>query len=547
MHAKFYSTSFPFLNLLSQGLTFDCIAKKLSLHCQLLMVLEMSPEREEYVDWRGKNADPRKHGGVRAASFVCVVEVLENLVFLSNASNFVVYFLMSMNYKPAEASNMVTNFMGTSFLLTIFGGFISDSFITRFKTFIFFCSIELLGLILLTVQAHEPHLHPAMGRRPSGSQAAILYAGLYAMATGVGGVKATLPAHGADQLDHSNQRLISAFFNWFFFSLCTGGLISVTLMIWIEENLGWNWSFKISVMVLSVTLFIFTIGFSFYRYKLPGGSPLSRIFKVFASTARNWKLSPIERVNGRSHSKFKILDKALIDNTVTATEVEETKTFLGLLPIFATTILMNCCLAQLMTFTVQQGNIMNRTIHHFKIPTQSLTVFPLIIMLASIPLYEQFVRIFGKEKAKMFQPLRRIGLGLALASGSMAVAAIVEVKRREAAENNVILSVFWLGWQYLLLGVSDMLTLGGMLEFFYSEAPASMRSMSTALSWCSTSMGYFLSSVLVGITNSVSGKYGQPWLGGKSLNQSRLDLFYTLLSILNILNLLAYMYCAKRY
>ncbi|XP_050252420.1 protein NRT1/ PTR FAMILY 4.2 isoform X2 [Quercus robur] len=454
---------------------------------------------------------------------------------------------MSMNYKPAEASNMVTNFMGTSFLLTIFGGFISDSFITRFKTFIFFCSIELLGLILLTVQAHEPHLHPAMGRRPSGSQAAILYAGLYAMAFGVGGVKATLPAHGADQLDHSNQRLISAFFNWFFFSLCTGGLISVTLMIWIEENLGWNWSFKISVIVLSVTLFIFTIGFSFYRYKLPGGSPLSRIFKVFASTARNWKLSPIERVNGRSHSKFKILDKALIDNTVTATDVEETKTFLGLLPIFATTILMNCCLAQLMTFTVQQGNIMNRTIHHFKIPTQSLTVFPLIIMLASIPLYEQFVRIFGNEKAKMFQPLRRIGLGLALASGSMAVAAIVEVKRREAAENNVILSVFWLGWQYLLLGVSDMLTLGGMLEFFYSEAPASMRSMSTALSWCSTSMGYFLSSVLVGITNSVSGKYGQPWLGGKSLNQTRLDLFYTLLSILNILNLLAYMYCAKRY
>ena len=119
-----------------------------------------------------------------------------------------------------------------------------------------------------------------MGRRPSRSQAAILYAGLYAMAFGVGGVKATLPAHGADQLDHSNQRLISAFFNWFFFSLCTGGLISVTLMIWIEENLGWNWSFKISVIVLSVTLFIFTVGFSFYRYKLPGGSPLSRIFKV---------------------------------------------------------------------------------------------------------------------------------------------------------------------------------------------------------------------------------------------------------------------------
>ena len=262
---------------------------------------------------------------------------------------------------------------------------------------------------------------------------------------------------------------------------------------------------------------------------------------IYHSCLLSWQIRQICRV----------LDKALIDNNISASEVEETKTFLGLLPIFATTIMMNCCLAQLQTFTVQQGNIMNRTIiKNFKIPTQSLSIFPLSIMLASIPLYEQFVRIFGKklqQKSNMFHPLRRIGLGLALASGSMAVAAIVEVKRREAAENNVTLSVFWLVWQYLLLGVSDMLTLGGMLEFFYSEAPDSMRSISTALSWCSTSMGFFISSVLVTITNSVSGKFGQQWLGANDLNHTHLYLFYTLLSILNFLNLLIYIYCAKRY
>lgn len=72
------------------------------------------------------------------------MEVLENMVFLSNATNFVTYFIKSMHYQPAEAANMVTNFLGTSFLLTIFGGFISDSFLTRFKTFIIFCIIELL-------------------------------------------------------------------------------------------------------------------------------------------------------------------------------------------------------------------------------------------------------------------------------------------------------------------------------------------------------------------------------------------------------------------
>ncbi|GLT75743.1 hypothetical protein SLA2020_474420 [Shorea laevis] len=211
--------------------------------------------------------------------------------------------------------------------------------------------------------------------------------------------------------------------------------------------------------------------------------------------------------------------------------------------------MMNCCLAQLQTFSVQQGNIMHRTINNFKIPTQSLSVFPLFIMLSSIPLYERFVRIFGKgSRTSIFQrPLGRIGLGLGLASGSMAVAAIIEAKRRVAAQDNATLSVFWLGWQYLLLGVADMFTLGGMLEFFYSEAGDGMRSMCTSLSWCSASMGYFVSSVLVSLSNWVSGKLGRPWLQGNDLNHARLDLFYCLLCVLNLLNLFNYIYWAKRY
>lgn len=255
-------------------------------------------------------------------------------------------------------------------------------------------------------------------------------------------------------------------------------------------------------------------------------------------------------VREHSHDKFKFLNKALIDGNINVAQVEETKSFLGLLPIFATTILMNCCIAQLQTFSVQQGSIMNRKLHNFTIPAASLTVFPTAFMISFIPLFEQFKRVHGHKhsmKSKIYQSLPRIGLGLALASVAMAVAALVEAKRREAMMNGVELSVFWLSWQYLLVGVSSTLTLGGMLDFFYSEAPDTMRSMCTSLSWCSTSMGYFLSSVLVTISNSVSGRFGREWLGGQDLNHARLDLFYVLLCILNIINFFLYVYCAKRY
>ncbi|XP_010532920.1 PREDICTED: protein NRT1/ PTR FAMILY 4.2-like [Tarenaya hassleriana] len=511
--------------------------------------------KERFEDWRGREAVPEKHGGIRAATIACVVEMLENLVFLANANNFVTYFMKSMHYGSARSANMVTNFMGTSFLLTLFGGFVADSFLTRFTSFVLFCSLEILGLILLTVQAHSPKLQPPPEKTPSALQSAFLFTGLYAMAVGVGGVKASLPSHGGDQLDNRNQRLVSGFFNWYFFSLCSGGFFAVTVMVWIEENKGWNWSFNISLAILAFALCIFSSGFPLYRFKRPSGSPLTRIVRVIASATRNRKGSAIDAemakdrnstVKNIHQDKFKFLDKALLEEKITAVEVEETRTFLALLPIFGSTIMMNCCLAQLTTFSVQQGVIMDRKLgRSFEIPVPSLTIIPLSVMLSSIPLYEFFRGRHGNSLASsFFQPLKRIGLGLALSSISMAVAAAVEAKRRsEAVHRNEPISVFWLGFQYLFLGVADMLALGGMLEFFYREAPDRMRSISTALSWSSTAMGFFLSSVLVELTNAVTGG----WLGGKDLNKARLDLFYVVLSVLNTLNLFNYVFWAKRY
>ncbi|PKI59165.1 hypothetical protein CRG98_020430 [Punica granatum] len=88
----------------------------------------------------GKNSKVRRHRPLSCSA----VKVMENLVFLSNATNFISYFTHSMHYPIAEAANMTTNFMGTAFLFPLFGGFIGDTFLTRFKTFVLFCSLELL-------------------------------------------------------------------------------------------------------------------------------------------------------------------------------------------------------------------------------------------------------------------------------------------------------------------------------------------------------------------------------------------------------------------
>ncbi|PQM39598.1 protein NRT1/ PTR FAMILY 4.5-like [Prunus yedoensis var. nudiflora] len=141
----------------------------------------------------------------------------------------------------------------------------------------------------------------------------------------------------------------------------------------------------------------------------------------------------------------------------------------------------------------------------FKIPGPSIPVIPLLFMFFLIPIYERiFVPIARKFTGipTGIRHLQRIAVGLVLSVISMAVAALIETRRKSVAiEHNMVdsieplpMSVFWLGLQYAIFGAADMFTLVGLLEFFYAESAAGMKSLSTAISWCSIAFGYFLSS-----------------------------------------------------
>lgn len=72
------------------------------------------------------------------------VEVLENLAYLANASNLVMYLSEYMQFSPSNSANSVTNFMGTSFLLALLGGFLSDAFFTTYQIYLISAVIEFL-------------------------------------------------------------------------------------------------------------------------------------------------------------------------------------------------------------------------------------------------------------------------------------------------------------------------------------------------------------------------------------------------------------------
>lgn len=124
-----------------------------------------------------------------------------------------------------------------------------------------------------------------------GSKAAMLFAGLYLVALGVGGIKGSLPPHGAEQFDETTpqgRQQRSAFFNYYVFSLSCGALIAVTFVVWIEDNKGWKWGFGISTATILLSIPIFLLGSSTYRTKVPAGSPITTMFKVYIYVGSVW-------------------------------------------------------------------------------------------------------------------------------------------------------------------------------------------------------------------------------------------------------------------
>lgn len=226
-----------------------------------------------------------------------------------------------------------------------------------------------------------------------------------------------------------------------------------------------------------------------------------------------------------------------------------------MVPIIASTIILNTCMAQLQTFSVQQGYRMDAHLGSFQVPAASIPVIPLLFMIVLIPIYDRlfvpFARTITGHPSGITQ-LQRVGVGLVLSAVSMAVAALVEVKRRDQSIKDPTrpISLFWLAFQYGIFGIADMFTLVGSLEFFYKEAPTGMRSLSTSFTWIAQSFGYFLSSVFVETINSVTRRVTSSrkgWLEGQDLDRNNLDLFYWFLAILSVLNFCNYVYWAMRY
>ncbi|KAH9761924.1 protein NRT1/ PTR FAMILY 6.2 [Citrus sinensis] len=417
----------------------------------------------------------------------------------------------------------------------------------------------------------------------SGFQMGVLYIALYLIALGTGGLKSSVSGFGTDQFDEKDEKektQMAYFFSRFFFFISLGTLMAVTVLVYIQDEISRSVGYGICSVAMFMAIIIFLAGTKRYRYKKSSGSPIVHIFQVIVAAIKKRKMDLPCNVGmlyedtpeaSRIHhtEQFHFLDKAAIVaegdfeagstpnpwKLCSVTSVEEVKMVARLLPIWATTIIFWTTYAQMITFSVEQATTMERSIGRFQIPAGSLTVFFVSAILITLAVYDRLIMpLWKKWKGKPgFTNLQRMAIGLVLSIVGMAAAALVERKRLSVARAvglttaTLPVSVFLLIPQFFLVGAGEAFIYTGQLDFFITKSPKGMKTMSTGLFLTTLSLGFFVSSFLVAVVKKVTGsKGGGGWLAD-NINRGRLDLFYGLLAILSIINLVIYLICAVWY
>ncbi|XP_068662485.1 protein NRT1/ PTR FAMILY 5.10-like [Aristolochia californica] len=514
---------------------------------------------EGAVDYRGRPVLRSRTGRWRSAILIIGVEIAERFAFYGIESNLISYLTGPLHQSTARAATNVNVWYGTSTVLPLLGAFVADSYLGRYRMIIASTLLYLVGLAFLTLSATLPPLrppdciNPKSCPSPTPFQVLFFFTSLYIVALAQGGHRPCVQAFGADQFDPRDpkeSKSRSSFFNWWYFALQSGILVSLWIVTYIQDNVSWGLGFGIPCIAMAAALFIFLVGTFSYRHLIvEDENSFGRIAFVIASAAR-------QRFRRAMITNKDDGDQARSDLTA---EEKKARGLVPLAPIWATCLIFAVVFAQTSTlFTKQAATMIRKVGPNFEIPAASLQMFICFAVMLVLPLYDRVLvpvmRSFTNIQSGISM-LQRIGVGIFISSVAMVVAAVVETQRLEVAQDTgsvdapggrVPMSVGWLIPQYILCGVADALTMVGLQEFFYGQVPDRLRSVGLALYLSIFGIGNFLSGFLISAIDKVSGAHGESWFA-TDINRAHLDYFYWLLAALNTLGLGIFVYFSRSY
>ncbi|KAG2557979.1 hypothetical protein PVAP13_8NG103900 [Panicum virgatum] len=404
-------------------------------------------------------------------------------------TNLVTFMAVVMRLDNADAANRANNWAGTTYVFSIAGALISDSYWGRYKACTIFQIIFLAGLVELSIASHLflqrscDFRHGEAGRQaqhcrpPTKAESLVFYISIYQIALGNGAYQPAATTFGADQFDETDaageRKSKSAFFGYFFVANNLGGVLAVTALAYMEDKGEWVLAFWISTAAALAGVVLFALGTLRYRHFLPNGNAIVSVCQVIVAATKNRHVKTPQQAedlyedgdhgDGDEHDEedakikknkmllhtpdFRCLDKAAVVvattptghrrrpwSLCTVTQVEELKCILRLAPIWVCSILYSTAYSQMSSVFIEQAQAMDASLWGLTIPAAGMGVFEILGVTAFVFIYSFCIaRIVSKVASREPTELERMGVGLVISTLAMITAGVVEQQRLKHA------------------------------------------------------------------------------------------------------------------
>ncbi|KAL7644096.1 UNVERIFIED_CONTAM: hypothetical protein RMT77_004919 [Armadillidium vulgare] len=375
-------------------------------------------------------------------------EFCERFSFYGLKAVLVLYMSSVLLLNEDSATSLYHGWTFLCYFTPVFGAFLADSFLGRFRTIFYLSVVYLLGNIVLSISSVPPVLPSLFGKTTVSS------IGLILIAFGTGGIKPCVSAFGGDQFELPQQeKQLSKFFSVFYFSINAGSLLSTLVTPILREDVTcfggecFPLAFGVPALLMFVALVIFIVGTPLYRIIPPEGNVGYEVIKcvTYAGCKRIkrffWRKYPTSELpnpsTGKSNDEGEShwLDKA--EERFPKTLIEDVKSLLAVLTLYIPLPLFWALFDQQGSRWTFQAAKLSGTWGSWTIkPDQMQVLNPLLIMFL-IPLFQYCVYPLFSRWGLLTNMLRRMILGGLLASLAFVVSGVLQLEMENSRSHHI--------------------------------------------------------------------------------------------------------------
>jgi POT family proton-dependent oligopeptide transporter len=425
-------------------------------------------------------------------------EGCERFSFYGMSSILTIYMARHLGLPDSDAEANYHLFVFAAYLTPLAGAWLADRFLGRYSVILFLSLGYVLGHGTLAAFDGETGL----------------LAGLALIAAGAGGIKPCAAAFVGDQFTRDNRHLIRKVYDLYYWMINVGSFTASLLIPELLDRYGARVAFAVPGVLMALALVIFRAGRGRYVMRRPSGPNPHGFFRVVGRAVSRLGTGPLGQP---------WLDGARDRHPAEA--VEGARAVFRIVVVFAPIVAFWSLFFQYGSSWVLQAEKMQRTLLGYEVKPSQMGSLEAVFVLLVIPIFAGWLYPFLERRGLRITALRRMGAGMFVAVLSFVWAAGVQAVLDGGGHPHVL----WQVPAYLFLAVGEVLVSVTALEFAYTQAPRSVKSVIMSLWYLTIAGGSLLTATVA------------------KLNRFHGTAYFALFAVLMLAGAVAFVAVARRY